>query len=43
MSVEVLATKESWFGLTYSEDKPVTRDFILKKIAEGVYPENLFA
>jgi UTP-glucose-1-phosphate uridylyltransferase len=43
MVVEVLATKESWFGLTYSEDKPVTRDFIIKKIAEGVYPENLFS
>jgi UTP-glucose-1-phosphate uridylyltransferase len=43
MSVEVLATQESWFGLTYSEDKPVTREFIEKKIREGVYPENLFA
>jgi UTP-glucose-1-phosphate uridylyltransferase len=42
LSVEVLATKENWFGLTYSRDKPVTRDFILKKIAEGAYPEDLF-
>lgn len=43
LSVEVLKTEENWFGLTYSQDKTVTREYILKKIKEGVYPENLFS
>jgi choline kinase len=42
LSVEMLSTKENWFGLTYSQDKPVIRDFIRKKIEAGVYPEDLF-
>jgi len=42
MSIEVLSSNENWFGLTYSQDKPVVREYILQKIKEGVYPENLF-
>lgn len=42
MTIEVLKTNENWFGLTYSQDKPVVRDYILKKIRAGVYPDNLF-
>jgi len=43
MTVEVLSSKESWFGLTYNEDKPVVREHILRKIKAAVYPGNLFA
>ena len=40
--VKVLTSKDSWFGVTYKEDKP----FVVEKIQsfkdKGLYPENLW-
>ena len=40
--VKVLMSEESWFGMTYKEDKSIVKEDILKKVKERVYPENLF-
>ncbi len=40
--VKVLMSEESWFGMTYKEDKSIVKENILKKVKEQVYPENLF-
>jgi len=39
----VLNPKESWFGVTYKEDKPVVMEKLQKLVQEDVYPENLWA
>ena len=41
--VKVLKSKESWFGMTYPEDKDNVKKTIMQKILEKKYPENLFA
>ena len=41
--VDVLATNSTWFGVTYQEDKPHVIASIQQLIAEGHYPENLWA
>ena len=41
--VKVLTSPSSWFGVTYKEDKPIVIEKINKLIADGVYPENLWA
>ncbi len=41
--VSVLPTEDSWFGVTYPEDKPEVVAGIRRLIAAGVYPENLWA
>lgn len=41
-TVKVLESRDKWFGVTYSEDKPVVVASIAKLIADGVYPENLY-
>lgn len=41
-SVEVLETKDTWFGVTYQEDKAAVMAAFLDLIAKGVYPENLY-
>jgi len=41
--VRVLSTTSTWFGVTYREDKPHVTASIQKLIAEGRYPENLWA
>ena len=41
-SVKVLKSSDSWFGVTYREDKPVVIDGIRKLVDAGVYPEKLF-
>lgn len=40
--IKVFTSEESWFGMTYPEDKQVVKDEIAKKIAEGYYPEKLW-
>lgn len=40
--VEVLETKDKWFGVTYKEDKETVVDAIRSLIAEGAYPERLY-
>ncbi len=41
--VKILPTTDSWFGVTYQEDKPRLKEEIQNKIATGEYPENLWA
>lgn len=40
--IKVFTSTESWFGMTYPEDKQVVKDEIAKKIASGYYPEKLW-
>ena len=40
--IKVLTSEESWFGMTYAEDKQVVKDAIAEKIASGYYPEKLW-
>lgn len=41
-SVKVYTSEESWFGMTYPEDRENVKNEIAKKIAEGYYPEILW-
>ena len=41
-TVKVLQTPESWFGVTYPQDKAVVVAGIGKLVAQGVYPEKLW-
>ncbi len=41
-SVKVLQTHDTWFGVTYREDRDMAVKCIRKLIAEGVYPERLW-
>jgi hypothetical protein len=40
--MSVLQTPESWFGVTYQEDKPKVLKAIRQLVDEGVYPESLW-
>ena len=40
--VRILPTKDSWFGVTYREDRPTVVESIRKLIAKGEYPEKLW-
>jgi choline kinase len=42
ITVKVLRSGEQWFGMTYAEDVTAVREYLLKKIREGVYPATLF-
>ncbi len=42
LRVKVLRTKDSWFGVTYREDRPRVIASIGKLIAGGLYPEKLW-
>ena len=42
LSVDVLPTDATWFGVTYQEDKPFVQEQLRKMHAAGVYPEKLF-
>ena len=41
--VKVLRTNDSWFGVTYREDRPRVVENIRQLIARGDYPEKLWA
>jgi len=41
--VKVLRTNDSWFGVTYREDRPMVVESIRKLITRGDYPEKLWA
>ena len=41
--VKVLRTNDSWFGVTYREDRPTVVESIRQLIAKGAYPEKLWA
>ena len=40
--MQVLESRDSWFGVTYTDDKPHVAAAIRKLIAEGRYPEKLW-
>ena len=40
--VKVLESADSWFGVTYREDKPRVQEDIKALIAKGVYPEKIY-
>jgi dTDP-glucose pyrophosphorylase len=40
--MSVLQTPESWFGVTYQEDKPRVKAAIQKLVNEGAYPKSLW-
>lgn len=40
--IKVFTSDESWFGMTYPEDKQLVKDEIAKKIEAGYYPEKLW-
>ena len=40
--IKVFTSEETWFGMTYPEDKQVVKDAIAAKIASGYYPEKLW-
>jgi Nucleotidyl transferase len=40
---KVLRSPDSWFGVTYREDRPTVVESIRKLIAKGDYPEKLWA
>lgn len=41
-TVEVLHSKDKWFGVTYKEDKPFVVESIANLKKQGVYPERLW-
>lgn len=41
-TVQVLETRDKWFGVTYKEDKPSVVASIRALVDAGVYPEKLF-
>lgn len=40
--VKILPTTDSWFGVTYPQDKPKLKQEIRNKVAAGEYPEKLW-
>lgn len=40
--VDVLETKDSWFGVTYQEDKEIVKNAFLDLTEQGVYPNGLY-
>jgi hypothetical protein len=40
--VKVLHSRDSWFGVTYREDRPRVVESIRRLIADGLYPERLW-
>lgn len=41
-TVDVLTSRDRWYGVTYKEDKPLVEAAIRKMKKEGLYPENLW-
>lgn len=40
--VKVLHSRDSWFGVTYREDRPRVIESVRRLIADGLYPERLW-
>ena len=43
MSVKVLPTNDTWYGMTYKEDVALVKESFRKMLEAGVYKEELFA
>ena len=42
MSVKVLKTNDTWYGMTYHEDVAAVKDNFKKMLEDGVYKADLF-
>lgn len=40
--IKVINTDAKWIGMTYKEDCEILKQFVLKEIENGTYPENLW-
>jgi NDP-sugar pyrophosphorylase family protein len=40
--VRVLPTDETWYGVTYQQDKPQVKEAIQRMVRQGLYPERLW-
>ena len=40
--ITMLHSRDSWFGVTYKEDRPMVQEALNKLVASGAYPEKLF-
>ena len=40
--LKVLSSSDSWFGITYKDDRPTVAASISELVARGVYPERLW-
>lgn len=43
MSVKVLRTNDTWYGMTYHEDVAAVKESFRQMLAEGIYKEELFS
>ena len=43
MSVKVLRTNDTWYGMTYHEDVAAVKDSFKKMLENGVYKADLFS
>ncbi len=43
MSVKVLKTNDTWYGMTYHEDVAAVKDSFKKMLESGVYKADLFS
>ena len=43
MSVKVLKTNDTWYGMTYHKDVAAVKDSFKKMLADGVYKADLFS
>ena len=43
MSVKVLRTNDTWYGMTYKEDVAAVKESFRKMLEEGIYKEDLFS
>ena len=43
MSVKVLRTNDTWYGMTYHEDVAAVKNSFKKMLADGVYKADLFS
>ena len=42
LQVDVLKSNDSWFGVTYQEDREIVEASFRRLVDAGVYPENLY-
>ena len=43
ISVKVLRTNDTWYGMTYKEDVAALKESFRKMLEEGIYKEDLFS
>ena len=43
MSVKVLRTNDTWYGMTYKEDVAAVKESFEKMLEQGIYRRDLFA